>query len=227
MLVACPTSSHHRYCKKEFIEAVSSFTYPNYDILVAENSRDDGYLNELKQEGINVVKGPWLQGVIPRITASRNLLRDYFLKNGYDYYFSIDQDTIPPLDVIERLIRHDKQVVSGVYFNFHMVNGMPREMPVVWTDWDDATESMKYLDVRHLAKPQLMEVSAFGMGCVLIKKEVIEKIAFRYDQQKGGFEDVYFCYDARKLGYRLYIDTTVRCDHITVRGGKWKGESLY
>ena len=212
---------------KDFVNAVSNFSYSNYDVLVAENSKDDDYFNELKQAGLNVVKGPWHDGVIPRITASRNLLRDYMLKNNYDYYFSMDQDTIPSSDIIERLMRHGKEIVSGVYFTFHMVNSRPAEVPVAWTDWDDKTETMKYLDVRHLGKPQLLEVSAFGMGCVLAKREAMEKIPFRFDEKKGGFEDVYFCYDARKLGYKLYLDTTARCDHITIRRGKWKGDQLY
>ena len=227
VLIACPTSKHHKYCLKDFTDAVKNFTYPNYDILIAENSKDDEYFDELKKAGFNVVKGPWHDGVIPRITASRNLLRDYMLKNNYDYYFSMDQDTIPPGNVIERLMKHDKDIVSGVYFNFHMVNGKPIEMPMVFVDYDDETEMMKYVEMRQLAKPQLMNVSAFGMGCVLIKRQVMEKIPFRYDEKKGGFEDVFFCYDARKLGFGLYVDTNVRCDHITVRGGKWKGENLY
>lgn len=227
VLVACPTSRHHSYCLRDFVNAVKNLTYPNYDVLVAENSKDDGYLEAIKKQGLSVAKGPWHDGVIPRITASRNLLRQYMLENEYDYYFSMDQDTIPPADIIERLMRHGKEIVSGVYFTFHMVNGKPKEVPVVWTGYDEADNSMRYLDVKDLLKPQLLEVSAFGMGCMLAKREVMEKIAFRFDQKIGGFEDVYFCHDARKLGYKLYIDTTARCDHITVGGGKWKGERLY
>ncbi len=227
VMVGCPTSRHHRYCLKEFLNAVRNFTYPNYDVLIAENSKDNSYFEELKAAGLNVVKGPWHEGVIPRITASRNLLRDHMLGNGYDYYFSMDQDTIPSNDIIERLMRHGKDVVSGVYFTFHKVEGKLMQVPVVWTDFDDKTETMKYLDIRHLGKPGLLEVSAFGMGCVLIKREVIEKIAFRFDQAKGGFEDVFFCYDSRKKGFKLYIDTSARCDHITTTAGKWKNEKWY
>ena len=52
-----------------------------------------------------------------RIVSSRNKLKEYFLKNDYDYLLSLEQDVVSPKDVIERLMKHDKDICSGLYFN--------------------------------------------------------------------------------------------------------------
>ena len=43
---------------------------------------------------------------------------------------------------------------------------------------------------------------------------------FRYDKEKSPWDDVWFCEDARKEGFKVYLDTGVRCKHY-VKGMEW------
>ena len=99
ILVGCPTSHHKAYCLKEYAEAVKSLDYPNYDILLVDNSPDEDYINKIKEHGLSVIKGHYFEGARDRIIASRNILRQKAIDEGYDYFFSLEQDVIPPRDI--------------------------------------------------------------------------------------------------------------------------------
>ena len=45
------------------------------------------------------------------------------------------------------------------------------------------------MDEKDILKEKLIEVAASGLGCLLIKRNVIEKIKFRYDKRFEGFDD--------------------------------------
>jgi hypothetical protein len=44
ILVAFPTSDKKDYCVEDFIDQIKSFTYPNYDIFVVDNSKDESHV---------------------------------------------------------------------------------------------------------------------------------------------------------------------------------------
>src|SRR3989344_7017891 len=117
VLIGVTASFHKEYCLQPFLEGLNALSYQNKEIWFVENSKDDVYYNKLKNLGLNVVKGPHFESPIKSISASRNILINKTIKENFDYYFSLDQDVIPPKDVIERLIKHNKQVTCGIYFS--------------------------------------------------------------------------------------------------------------
>lgn len=71
----------------------------------------------------------------------------------------------------------------------------------------------------------LVEVDAIGTGCLLVKREVFEKMnkpyfLFRsfYEKNLYQSEDVYFMQSARNLGYKAYVDTNTTCVHYGPSG---------
>ena len=48
ILIACPTYQGMKYCINEFIQRLNQLTYPNYDILIVDNSNTLDYYNYLK-----------------------------------------------------------------------------------------------------------------------------------------------------------------------------------
>lgn len=62
--------------------------------------------------------------------------------------------------------------------------------------------------------PRFFEIAFAGLGCTLIAKEVLEKISFRRIKETNSTEDTAFYMDARKHGYKLYLDTRIKCQHI-------------
>src|SRR3989338_10139709 len=116
VLVGCPTSMHKKYCIEEYLAAAKALTYSNYDLILVDNTESDEYYDFLESKGVTVFKAPYYaETARERIVVSRNMLRQYALENDYDYFFSLEQDVIPPVDVIEQLLSCKQPVVSGVY----------------------------------------------------------------------------------------------------------------
>lgn len=219
VLVGCPTSNHKEYCLGEYAKAVKGLTYKNYDVLLVENSESDEYLKKIKEEGLQAIKGPYSEGARDRIVASRNMLREEAIKN-YDYLLSLEQDVIPPKDIIEKLLRHEKEITTGIYFaNNAMPDGSIALIPLAYKLTDEKTLSMKPLSEEEVFKDQLIRIVSCGMGCVLIATDVLEKIRFRYE--KNTFDDRWFCIDAYKLKIPMYADTSARCKHLIRGHQKW------
>ena len=228
ILIGCPTSDYHAYCLKEYIEGIKALTYPNLDILLVDNSKEESYIKKIKEYDISVIKSPYVESARDRIINSRNLLRQKFLEGDYNFFFSLEQDVIPPKDVIERLLAHKKEIVSGVYFaeknliseSFHKKILLPVLYDFVKENGKDIPDKMRFFGGDEL-DGSLKEVKTAGLGCLLIHKKVLKNIKFRYE--KDGFDDVFFCQDLRAKGFKVFADTSVICKHlIKKRPWDWK-----
>ncbi len=215
VLVGCPTSFHKEYALKQYAEAVKNLDYGNYDILLVDNSSDDNYFNKIKKTGLNVIKGPYFEGAIKRIITSRNILRKYVLDNNYDYLFSLEQDVIPEKDALKRLIKHDKEVVSGVYFVHNIINNQRLLIPQAFVELSDKTNDlpdMRWITEHEFNSNKLINIISCGMGCVLIHRNILEKIEFRSENKV--FDDRFFGIDLYNQKIPLYCDTSVKCKHL-------------
>lgn len=139
----------------------------------------------------------------------------------YDYLMWIDSDIVfGPLQ-FQSLLNRKQDIVAGVYA---MEGG--KQLAVV-KDWNEEFfkqhgyfEFMTPEDIKD--KKDIIPVSYVGFGFILIKKGVFEKMSypwFRPIDQKIGkavdfcMEDVAFCLRAKELGFKVYIDPTVRVLH--------------
>lgn len=222
VLAGAPVSDMHSYCFDRYIKALKGLSYSNYDICLVDNSKDDTFFNKVKQiEGIEAKRIEYCEKARERMVNARNLLRQKVLDEGYDYFFNLDQDVIPPKDVLERLIAHKKEIITGLYFNpIRMPDGKSVIVPVVRKKVKGT--KVTFFSLEEVEAPRLIEVGNLGTGCILIHRNVLEKIKFRYDPNKTSFDDSWFAYDAQKLGFKLYCDTGVKCQHlVSERPWKW------
>ncbi len=216
VLVGAPISDLHEYCLDEFIQRIKSLTYKNYDILLIDNSKTDKLYNKLK-DTIPIKRMKYIKEARKRVTTAHNLLRKHVLKNNYDYLLNLDQDTIPPKNVIETLLKHNKKFISGLYFGHHTIEtGENRIMPFAWifTEKKDFWGKVRYLTDEAVFKPQLLKIAFAGAGCLLIHKDILNKIKFRYDSKIEAWDDRWIAYDAYKKGFEVFLDTTVKCKHL-------------
>jgi len=189
--------------------------------LLVDNSKDDSYFKRIKSLGLNAIKDEYFEKARERIVHSRNILRKIVLEKGYDYFLSLEQDVIPPKDVIEKLIRHEKKVVSGVYFSRYKINGKIMYLPLLWKEKKDNKKLMRFLKPEEIEGDKLIKIKKCGLGCVLIRRDVLEKIKFRYVEEILCFDDMFFCEDVEKNGFGLYCDASVKCKHL-ISGMSWK-----
>src|SRR3989344_4323000 len=113
VLIGVPVSDMHAYAIEEFIQALERVKYPNFDILFVENSLNENFYNYLKERypKISVVRDHYNhQKVRRKIVECKNLMREKVLKEGYDYLLTLDQDTLVPENILERLLRFKKNI---------------------------------------------------------------------------------------------------------------------
>ena len=215
IMVGCPTSFHKEYALQQYAESLKKITYKNHDILLVDNSPNDTYLDKIKETGLSVIKGPRFESARDRIIASRNILRQKVIDGNYDYFFSLEQDVIPPRDILERLISHNKKVITAVYFANNMIPGetLSKLIPLVYILEDEKTLSMRPLNEDELWKDQgLKQVVSAGLGCVLIHRNVLKEVKFRYDL--NSFDDRWFFLDLYDKKIPVYADTSIKCKHL-------------
>lgn len=139
------------------------------------------------------------------------------LESKSKYLLFIDSDVFVPSDAINRLMSHDVDIVNGIYW---MKTTPPQ--PVIY-------ESIGNGPIWKIEpKDELLEIGGAGLGCCLIKTSVFEKFIEKgvdifkqnWSGQRSGRtvkvdigEDHWFFDQARKLGFKIYADTNVLCDH--------------
>lgn len=149
-----------------------------------------------------------------QIDQIRNLIADW--AKNYDYLFSVDSDIVLPKDSLEKMIHHNVDIVSGLYIQ-RIENTHTLEVYK-----DIANDGMTNIDINEIDfSNQLQEIAGCGFGCVLIKGEVFREMSYPHFVYKSALnhedtvsEDTYFCMKARDHGFKVYMDTTIQCEHI-------------
>lgn len=147
-----------------------------------------------------------------RIDQIRNLIADW--SKHYDYLLSVDSDIIVPKDALIKMLGANKPIVSGLY-----IQRIPHTHTLeVYMDTESGCTNIPY---QFLENPQLVEIAACGMGCVLIKSEVFNNLEYPHfvytpaiNHLQTVSEDIYFCIKARKAGFSVWVDTSIKCDHV-------------
>lgn len=134
---------------------------------------------------------------------------------GATHVFFVDKDVLPPIDAIERLMAHDKDIVVGctpIYKDEPMWSVMkydPNETI------DNAFHPIPYLEL----PKELFRAHHFGGTTCLIKRHVLEKMEYPWYQDifKPGKlllgQDLFFTAKAKKMDFELWCDPTIQCEH--------------
>ena len=150
---------------------------------------------------------------------ARNAAAMSVMDRGIEWCFFLDSDVVAPHDTIPRLIKHRQPIISGVYFRRSPPIGVP-VMQKPAGQW-----------ITKYPPNSVIEVDVVGAGCLLIHRSVFEKLpAQRPEFGKHWFdwavdcnngthpfpssEDFTFNYHARKHGYKVLVDTSIKCRHI-------------
>jgi len=204
ILVGGPVTEFKLGPMPQFIANLKKFTYPNMTVVFTDNSPTDSLREAMKPfKGnfpLHIIPTKYRAYVRERLVEGRNLLRAIMLKQkdlsafeltpeyeklvrelqkeDFDYFFSLEQDVLPPVDVLERLLSCDKDIVQGVYFNQKRDDqtNTTKIIPMAWT-WGDPeikeVEFLRDMTMDHLLPSKVQQIAASGVGCVLMKKEVL------------------------------------------------------
>lgn len=164
--------------------------------------------------------------------TARNRIAKRAMDGGHDYLMMVDNDVTPPKDALLNLIEHEVECVSGYYLHRNSDN-MPSDRTCVckrfaedWMPYFNYPLESEYTkdELSELREngEYLVEIHGGGMGCVLIKTEVFERLKYPWykwvnyaDANRGSLsEDLYFCEQLKKRGISRHVDTRVACGHL-------------
>jgi hypothetical protein len=150
------------------------------------------------------------------IAHNYNKARQWVLDNGYDALITVEADMVIPPDAVTKMVKaaEDADVVYGLYV-FKNATGWS-----AWTelDYNHGRSLSKDKNIARSVWGKTIEVAGVGNGCTLIKRNVLEKIAFRTDEENPGtHQDWWFAIDCQTHGFRQVCDTSIVCGHIDTK----------
>lgn len=108
------------------------------------------------------------------------------------YLLIVEADTVPPVDVLQTLIAHKKDIVGA------LCRYRTTEAPICAWPKESITEG-------------LCEVEGMGTGCVLLSRKAFSSFSF-YDWDVPDHD--YPMYDLlRQKGFKVFLDTNAVCRH--------------
>ena len=150
-------------------------------------------------------------GVFPLDNARNKCVKE-FLETDCDYLWWIDDDIIPPIDAIHRLVQANKDAIGAVAFSMK-----DEEQYFPYPVTLRYNEDKKYIVYYGQG---IEEVDATGGACVMVKRKVYETIERPYEftyYPDGTLNltcDFRIWQKAQEKGFKLFIDFDLVCDHI-------------
>lgn len=155
----------------------------------------------------------FFQGAL--IDRARNLMVEKMWGHPLQptHLFFVDSDMVLPSDALMKLLKDDCDIVSGLYRK-----RVPPHEPLAYRM--DKNKTFQPIAAKEKG---LIEVDVVGAGCLLIKRQVFEKIPgiwFQSQWREEGHisEDFFFCEQARKAGVPVFVNTAVKAVHIEALG---------
>ena len=139
----------------------------------------------------------------------RERLLEQAKKVNSDYVLWIDSDMMFPSTTAVRLLEHNKDIVACNYTK--------RTKPLKTVAYTNLNDWNSWLPM--VTQDELVKVEGVGMGCMLMKLDIFEKIQkpyfeFRYKEDTQDYfgEDFILLGKLREQGYDVYIDTVLSMD---------------
>ncbi len=168
---------------------------------------------------------PGTRGDIARELACDTFLSKPDPADGkfFDALLMLDLDQKFPIDTLEKLRKHDLDMVTG-----HYMKRATRPMQSIWQYSPDGT--WPYIPVLNIPRDGLHKIATTGHGCVLIKRKVLEDVRDYLPEGDNPFaigpmpemaggewnsfgSDYRFFYIAGRLGYELWGDASIDTPH--------------
>jgi GT2 family glycosyltransferase len=166
------------------------------------------------------------------------------LKNGVDYLLLVNDDTTVLPDMVinlKKVLESDESIGVAspkIYFakghEFHKKRYTPDQLGrVFWfagghTDWDHAKSVHRGVDEVDSGQYEKTEEIDFATGCcMMIKKEVLEKIGLFDEKYFLYYEDDDLCQRIKKRGYKIYYVPTAAMYHENASSSGGAGNVLH
>jgi SAM-dependent methyltransferase len=171
------------------------------------------------------------------IVEARNIIARQALAEKYDYLLFMDDDNPIPRDTLVKFVEDDKDMVCAPILHRNPDENGNRSLCVFYQYLQG--DIRLYKPIERFPDGYLHKIAACGMGCTMIKREVLEAVDKKYpgrpfqagnlisynegdriiDAAKGlkrtMSEDLEFSERAGDAGFEIWCDTRIRPLHLT------------
>ena len=147
---------------------------------------------------------------------ARNEIAKEAVKYGFDYILMVDSDIILPSNTLQCLLENPVDICLGVYPRKNTTTGQTEIFKLGYKNFTDENN----LNISEIVDPGRMDIKGGGLGCALIRVSIFKALPkpwFYYMIYPNGdvlSEDNYFCDRASSKGFKIQVDTRVRCGHL-------------
>ena len=166
-------------------------------------------LNREPQDEIQFITGSLIYN-------SRTYFVNNALKDGFTHILFVDSDMTFPSDVLNRLLKHDKDVVTCICYGRHY----PFRPCVYKTVKKGNTKKAGVNIPIEITDdmPELFKVDGCGSAMILIRTDVFTKMRVKYGEWYEPKwmlgEDLAFTERLKGLGIPVWCDSTIPIGHI-------------
>lgn len=207
------------------------------EIIVVENGSNDGSSEKLRAlKNIRLIESTKNLGY----SGGNNLGITYALKTNADYILILNNDVFIDKDAISYLIKatNKADIISPkIYFakgfEFHKTRYKKDELgKVIWyaggqIDWNNIIGSHVGLDEVDNGQYNSKKEIDFATGaCILVKREVFEKIGLFDEKYFLYLEDMDFCVRAKRADFKIIYEPSAVLWHKNAASAGGSGSKL-
>lgn len=228
---------------KKMLASLEKLHHPDFSLhaIVVDNaSREKFSLDNKGSIETTVLRSETNKG----FAGGSNFGIEYALKAGADYVLLLNNDTIVDRNLISQLLKElesKKEIgitVPKIYFakgyEYHKDRYKSDELGnVFWyaggyTDWSHVFSKHRGMDEVDHKQYDRIENTSFATGCcMLVKKEVFEKVGFFNEKYFLYFEDADFSERVQKAGYIIVYVPQAKLWHMTSASTGGSGSALH
>jgi GT2 family glycosyltransferase len=208
----------------ELIKSIKKQNYPNYDILIVDNSRTDEDVKDLKKRfsWLKIIRNKTNMGC----SIANNQAIKYALKNGFDYIWVLNNDLIVDKECLNEMVKiitsdNSIAVVGGKAY----VYGSKNYLQTIARSFNPKKASLSCVMGEDYDKGQfdeIRDVEYLWGGSILMDLIKLEKVGF--------YDEAFFCYyeafdlqlKLREKDYKILYSPKAKIWH---KGGKSKPNS--
>lgn len=204
----------------ECLDSLGELRSMNYEsrIVVVDNGSDDGSVEVIHKDYPEVILLENKENL--GFAEGNNVGIRYALENGADYVILLNNDTLVDKNLVNELLKvMESDSQTGVLspkiyfapgFEFHKDRYQENERgKVIWyaggeMDWQNILGSHRGVDGVDNGQYNHEEQTDYATGCcMMVKREIFEKVGLLDKKYYLYYEDVDFCERAKRCGYKV------------------------
>ncbi len=233
ILICCPVSKHKDYIFDHWLmHLVNNTNRPHgwaVEIFLSDNTNDGGqWIAEKAKKWDNIfaystIEPNTIKECLARndtytlLMHSHNQCRDYMMACKHDYMWHLECDILCPPHTLRQLLDHNKLVCGASYMHGYGADRyvLIQTREAFGTYYRNTTNLSYGISDMLMCDGSLKLVHAMGLGCTLIKKDVINQFPFRIDANNysNSHPDTFFYEDMAAYDVGAWLDTSILCEH--------------